>query len=83
MDMKASEYFLSRRPDSGSLRPMYSRISYALYIHNEVTMRQLCKMPEKELEKIRNIGDKARAIIIEECRNYLQNCCKLKGEIKK
>lgn len=74
MDINASEYFLSRCPDSGPERPLYVRIAHALGHHGTpsgtTTMLQLCEMSEKELKKIRNIGDKSRAILMEECRNY-------------
>ena len=73
MVMNAKEYFLSQRPDSGSLRALYTRIANAMNLHNGITMNQLCEMSGKELEKMRSIGDKARAVIIEECRNYSVN----------
>lgn len=71
-DINAQDYFLSRRPESGSARMLYSRIARALYMHDSVTMNRLCEMSDKELEKLRGIGDKARAVIIEECERYLK-----------
>lgn len=72
MDINASEYFLAQCPDSGLERPMYRRIANALSRCDDITMEQLCKMSEKELGKVRSIGDKARAIVIVECHNYLK-----------
>lgn len=71
MDIDAREYFLARRPDSGPARPMYNRIAAAMRTRRGITMGQLCQMSEKELKKLRNIGDKGRAIVMMECRNYL------------
>lgn len=71
-DINAQEYFLSRRLDSGSVRQTYTRIARAMYMHDSVTMNRLCEMSDKDLEKVRGIGDKARAIIIEECERYLE-----------
>lgn len=71
-DMKAQEYFLSRRPDSGSMRMLYSRIARAVYMHGGVSMKRLCEMSGAELEKIRGVGDKARTVIMDECGRYLK-----------
>lgn len=73
-DTYVSEYFLKRRPESGSGRSLYTRIINGVVRHqklnNKITMSQLCAMSEKELKKIRNIGEKARTVILEECANY-------------
>ena len=73
MDISAKEYFMNRRHDSDPMRAMYSRIANAMHIHvpGGISMNRLCRMTEKELKRVRGIGEKARAVIIEECRNYL------------
>ena len=66
----AIDYFTQRRPASGPMRTIYSRIITALRLRNIDTMDQLCEMSVKELNRMRGIGDKARVIIIDECRRY-------------
>jgi DNA-directed RNA polymerase alpha subunit len=70
-EINANDYFRSRRPNTDPMRIMYSRIANAMELHGGVTMNRLCQMPEKELKRIRGIGDKALAVVMEECRNYL------------
>ena len=67
----AIEYFTKRRPASGPMRVIYSRIITALRLRNIATMDQLCEMSVKELDRMRGIGEKARAVILDERRNYL------------
>ena len=69
-ETNAIEYFTRRRPDSGPMRIIYSRIIRALGLRNIATMDQLCEMSLKELIVMRGIGEKARAVILDECRNY-------------
>ena len=66
----AIEYFTQRRPDSGPMRTIYSRIIRALGLRNIATMDKLCEMSVKELTVMRGIGEKARAVILDECRHY-------------
>ncbi len=70
-EISASEYFLRHRPDSGGMRVMYARIARSMML-NDVTMSVLCKATDEELSRLRGIGEKAQAIIREECRRYLQ-----------
>jgi len=69
-ETNAIEYFTERRPDSGPMRVIYSRIVTALRLRNVATMNQLCEMSVKDLDRMRGIGEKARAVILDECRNY-------------
>ena len=66
-------YFSQRRPSSGPMRSIYSRIITALRLRNITSMDQLCEMSEKELKRMRGVGDKALVVISDECRNYLMN----------
>ena len=70
-ETNAIEYFTERRPTSGPIRVIYSRIITALRLRNISTMSQLCEMSIKELDRMRGVGEKALAVIIDECRNYL------------
>ena len=69
-ELNAIEYFTQRRPISGPMRVIYSRIITALRLRNIVTMDQLCEMSVKELDRMRGIGEKAREVILDECRQY-------------
>ena len=70
-ETNAIEYFTKRRPASGSMRVIYSRIITALRLRNIVSMNQLCEMSVKDLDRMRGVGEKARAVILDERRNYL------------
>ena len=71
MSITAGEYFLSKRPGSGKIQSCYTGIANAFIRRgDDITMEQLCEMPEKDMKSIRLIGEKKLAIVLEECRNY-------------
>jgi len=71
-DIDAREYFLARRPESGPKRMIYSRIANAMHMRGDITMNQLCEMTDKELKRVRYIGDKARVVVVAERERYLK-----------
>ena len=79
-DFNATEYFTQQRPASGPMRVIYSRIITALRLRNIATMNQLCEMSVKELDRMRGIGEKARAVILDECYNYFNKSKEIGGE---
>jgi hypothetical protein len=70
-DVSAKEYFLIHRPDSGYMRMTYARISRAFDMFCDISMQELCELPDKELKKVRRIGIGAQTVIREECAKYL------------
>ncbi|HBU11464.1 MAG TPA: hypothetical protein DEB31_01640 [Clostridiales bacterium] len=69
-DISAREYFLSKRPASGPARKAYSRIANAMLYCGDISMRALCEMPEKQLKRLRNIGEQTLEVLRSECRAF-------------
>lgn len=65
------EYFLKNRPDSGKTRFTYVRIANAFDLFCNISMDDLCAMPEEDIRRVRRIGVIAQAAIREECEKYL------------
>ncbi len=70
-DVRAKDYFLSQRPEQYPLRKIYSRIANAMVYCGDLSMKELCEMPEQKLKRLRNIGPSARKVIYEECRTFM------------
>ena len=71
-DISAKNYFLSQRPEQYPSRKMYSRIANAMLYCGDISMRELCEMPEQKIKRLRNIGPAARKVICEECRAFME-----------
>ncbi len=69
-DISAREYFLSKKPAIGPMRKAYSRIAHAMLYCGDISMRELCEMPEKQLRRLRNIGERTREVLRRECRAF-------------
>jgi hypothetical protein len=69
-DISAKEYFKARRPQAKPQRIAYSRIIRAMDMYLDIPMSQLCAMSDKELKRVRNIGEVTLRVIRQECLRF-------------
>jgi len=70
-EMKIEEYFSSDRAGTApKQRALWARIGNQLARGGILTMRQLCEMPAEQITRVRGIGKKSLAIILEEREKY-------------